>query len=151
MLRTAAILALLLAGCSGDPDGGAASSDLAFCVEETDRLRALEGRPPLAHSAALEDYATEGARIDTEMSSAHYHFASNSGGGIAFAENECPSFLGWRLMGDVRSTIAACLEAFYDEGPGGGHYENMMGNYDSVGCGVYLDGDAITIVQDLGY
>ena len=36
------------------------------------------------------------------------------------------------------------------EGPGGGHYENMMGNYASLGCGVYIQGDGITIVQDFG-
>lgn len=150
MTRLLALLALTLAACSGDMDGGGSSSDLEFCVEETNRLRALEGRPPLAHSTELEEFATEAARIDTEMSSAHYHFSNTSGGGIAFAENECPSFLGWRLMGDVRDTIAACLETFYSEGPGGGHYENMMGDYGSVGCGVYLDGDAITIVQDFG-
>jgi uncharacterized protein YkwD len=151
MSRLVATLALLACACSSELDGGGTTGDLDFCVAETNRLRALDGRPALAHSPALEEFATDAARIDTEMGSAHYHFASTSGGGIAFAENECPSFLGWRLMGDVQSTIAACLEAFYDEGPGGGHYENLMGNYASVGCGVYLQGDAITIVQDFGH
>jgi hypothetical protein len=47
------------------------------------------------------------------------------------------------------------------EGPGGGHYENMIGDYASLGCGVFIathpglrpgaqDGDEITVVQDFG-
>lgn len=181
MARSTGILAILLAGllagCNGDitggdgdgdgdgdgggdgdgdagqgaPDSSADTTDLMFCVEETNRYRAMDGRPPLAHSQAIEDYAMVGAQQDTEQGQAHYHFSSTNGGGIAFAENECPSFLGWTVMGTVRNTIAECIAAFYSEGPGGGHYDNMMGNYGSCGCGVYLTGTGgITIVQDLG-
>ncbi len=152
-LGTLAIAALV--GCAGDGDGAgaggsAANSDLVFCVDETNRLRATQGKAALDHSAELEAYANTSAQDDTEMQSAHAHFSSTHGGGIAFAENECPSFLGWRVQGDVRNTIAQCLQAFYDEGPGGGHYENMMGDYGTLGCGVYVQDSGITIAQDYG-
>jgi hypothetical protein len=82
---------------------------------------------------------------------AHGHFIATNGGGIAFAENACPSWLGWTVQGDVRTTIAECLAAFWSEGPGGGHYENMIGGYGTLGCGIYLDGaGGITIIQDFG-
>jgi len=53
-------------------------------------------------------------------------------------------------MGSVQQTIEACLAAFYGEGPGGGNYENLTGNYGSVGCGYHRSGQEITIIQDLG-
>jgi uncharacterized protein YkwD len=130
-------------------------TDLEFCVEETNRYRAMVGKAPLAHSPALEAYATEGAEQDTLSMTAHGHFTSTGGGGIAFAENACPSWLGWSVQGSVRDTIAACIAAFWSEGPGSGpahgHYNNMIGNYGSLGCGVYVTPqNGITIVQDYG-
>lgn len=166
-LHLVALAALTLAGCTGqfgslddgdapDLDGApqSSSSDLEFCAQETNRFRALAGKPALARSMTLEAYATTGAEQDTKSKRAHGHFVDTGGGGIAFAENACPSWLGWNLGtggGTVRGAITACLQAFYDEGPGGGHYDNMMGGYGSVGCGLYLSaGGGITIVQDFG-
>ena len=143
---------LLVAGCGGEASLGLPSqppptTDLEFCVSETNRYRAIEGKPPIPHSAELEQYATEGARYDTERESAHQHFGDFPG--TAWAENECPSFGGWTVDGDLHDTIAACIKAFYDEGPGGGHYDNMMGEHQGCGCGVYIrDGNKVTITQD---
>ncbi len=152
------LLGLLAAGCGGDValSGGGdddtqapPTTDLEFCVSETNRYRAMIGRPPLQHSTVLEEFATEGARADTLSGEAHGHFGSQGMPLTAFAENECPSFLGWTLEGNVHDTIAKCLEAFFKEGKGGGHYENMMGDHEGCGCGVYLSGDdQITITQD---
>ena len=74
------------------------------------------------------------------------------GGGIAFAENECPGQLGWTLPagGDMVALVKQCVAAFYSEGPGGGHYDNMMGPYAKIGCGIYQSGTAVTILEDLG-
>jgi hypothetical protein len=154
------VLGLLSQGCGGanmggpgggDDDAAAATTDLEFCAAETNRYRAMVGKPALARSQAIEAYAAEGATQDTASMKAHGHFIATQGGGIAFAENACPAWLGWNLQGTVRATVAACLAAFYSEGPGGGHYENMIGDYGSVGCGWHLtSGGAITIVQDFG-
>ncbi len=168
MSARVALLALTLAACTGHVDlsaGGAGddggspggadaapmqpppTTDLEFCVAETNRYRAMDGKPPIAHSPMLEAYATEGAQYDTQAMSAHKHFGDFPG--TAFAENECPSFLGWTLKGNVHDTIAECILAFYKEGQGGGHYENMMSDRNGCGCGVYLgSGNEITITQD---
>ena len=43
-----------------------------------------------------------------------------NGGGIAFAENECPGHSGWHLSpgGDMNTLVGMCVAAFYAEGPG---------------------------------
>jgi hypothetical protein len=155
---------ILVAACGGDDggaggDGGADSgvggggSTAAHmtCEIETNKYRAMKGKPALAHSQPLEDYAQDGAEHDF-TTSPHDHFSQTQGGGIAFAENECPHQLGWRVPsgGSVEAVVAMCIKAFFDEGPGGGHYENMMGAYKTIGCGIHRSGDSITIVQDLG-
>jgi len=128
--------------------------DLAFCVAETNRYRARHGMPPLRRSAELEAYAAAGARYDTAVRIPHKHFDDTPGGHLAYAENECLSFQGWSLRragGSVRGAITKCLRTFYDEGPGGGHYQNMLGGeYGTVGCAVHVTGDGVTIVQDFG-
>jgi hypothetical protein len=127
--------------------------DLAFCVAETNRYRARHGLPPLRRSAELEAYAATGARYDTAARTPHKHFDDTRGGNLAFAENECLSFHGWSLQfggGSVRGTIIKCLRTFYDEGPAGGHHQNMMGEYRTLGCAVHVVGGGVTIVQDYG-
>ena len=128
--------------------------DLAFCVAETNRYRARYALPPLRRSAELEAYAAAGARYDTAVRIPHKHFDDTPGGHLAYTENECLSFHGWSLRfagGSVRGAIIKCLRTFYDEGPGGGHYENMLGGeYGTVGCGVHVVGGGVTIVQDYG-
>ena len=149
-----------LTACGGDDGGGASSSELEVCVTETNRYRAMDGKGPIARSTDLEAYATEGAREDTLSQEAHGHFGreTSSGNFLALAENACPSWLGWNVgegPDAVKTAIADCIKAFYDEGPGEGsahgHYNNLMSDNTKVGCGVYLDGSGgITIVQDFG-
>ena len=124
---------------------------LQTCVSETNRYRAMNSKPAVAESSTLEAYAATGAMYDF-TNGPHAHFTSTSGGGIAFAENECPQQGNWQVQpGQSQSqVVVACVAAFYAEGPGGGHYTNMMGPYASLGCGIYQQGTAITIVQDYG-
>jgi hypothetical protein len=128
--------------------------DLAFCVAETNRYRERHGKAPLRRSAELEAYAATGARYDTAARTPHKHFDDTRGGNLAYAENECLSFHGWTLQfggGSVRGTIIKCLRTFYDEGPAGGHYQNMMSDeYRTLGCAVHVAGGGVTIVQNFG-
>jgi hypothetical protein len=143
-------LVLLVPACGGDDGAPGGTTAHSFCVEETNRLRSGKGKAAVMHSAQLEDYANTGAMVDFN-GSPHQHFSSTQGGGIAFAENECPK---WSLQGqgggDMVMLVGACIAAFYSEGPGGGHYENMMGNYGTLGCGIYENGGRVTIIQDFG-
>lgn len=148
-----ALALIVVAGCGTDDldDGDPVDpSAHAFCVQETNRYRTDGGRPAVERSTQLEAFANEGAMID-HAGTPHDHFRATSGGGIAFAENECPH---WNLsaqgQGDMQQLVAACIAAFFSEGPGGGHYDNMMGNYGTLGCGIFQSGTSVTIIQDFG-
>lgn len=127
--------------------GEANTSDLELCVAEVNRYRRKLGRKPLTRSPDLEACAAEGARADHASGQPHGHFMGTQGCGIAFAENEIPR---WPLdyAGSVTNTIKKGIADMWAEGPGGGHYENMKGDYTELGCGIFVDGSAVTVVQD---
>jgi uncharacterized protein YkwD len=147
-------------GSGGGGGGSGSNTALVECVTQTNAYRAMNGKSALTESSQLETYAATGAMFDYENMMAHDHFTMTSGGGIAFAENECPGFDGWNIAnagGNMLSLMDMCLQAFYDEGPGSdysthGHYINMMGDYGTLGCGIYEDSSSgdVTIVQDYG-
>ena len=158
--RLATVCLVLVAACTGDAgstgtDGGGGSSgtDAAHqaCIDQSNMYRTTNGKAALVRSAALEAYADDGAMHDFSTQP-HDHFSTTGGGGIAFAENECPQQGNWNLPagGDMAALVRQCIDAFYSEGPGGGHYDNLMGAYSKIGCGIYQSGTKVTIVQDLG-
>jgi uncharacterized protein YkwD len=120
-------------------------SELTFCVTETNRYRATLGRAALTRSSALEAYAAVGAREDGLAHAGHQHFRSTNGGGIASAENEVPW---WTSSNSVHGVVQQGLALMWAEGPGGAHYENMRGPFTQLGCGVFVNGNEITVVQD---
>jgi hypothetical protein len=143
-----------LDGASADPvdgsvGGGMWEAELAFCVDETNRYREMHDLPALARDGALEDYAAVGAEIDHESGEPHKHFLDTNGGGLASAENEIPR---WPVsqFGSVENVIREGIEMMYDEGPGGAHHDAIVGDYQRLGCGIWLAGDLVTVVQDFG-
>ena len=139
--------AAALAEPGGEPDPSAAdpyAEARARCVVLSNDYRARAGKGPVAVSAEIERYADEGAAFD-HHATPHDHFSSTEGN--VFAENECPR---WPVTADLLQVVDDCLAAFWSEGPGGGHYENLIGDYGTVGCGFYREGSEITIVQDFG-
>lgn len=143
-----AILVLLF-GCSSDGDSFGETRSAA--LEQTNALRATVGKPALVETAELTSYANAGAQFD-HGASPHDHFRQTSGGGVAGAENECPH---WPNGADLDETVKNCIDAFWSEGPGEdysmhGHYINMTGNYTTMGLGIFVAGDSVTIVQDFG-
>jgi hypothetical protein len=124
---------------SGEDSGGpVASSDGQYCVDQLNVYRAKVGAAPFTRSDALQTFATDGAKSDSQSNQPHGHFIATNGGGIAFAENEVP---GWpqARFGSVRAVIDGGLKMMFGEGPGGGHYENMTNkSYTQGGCGVYV-------------
>lgn len=122
------------------------SNELRYCVDRTNEYRASIGRPPMSRSSALEAYAAAAAQNDGRVRVPHQYFDQTRGGGVAFAENLIPW---WSLsrFGTVRNVVEAGLAAFWSEGPGGGHYRHMAGSYTQVGCGLFVNGDEVTLVQ----
>src|SRR4029077_18522419 len=104
-------------------------ADLSFCVSETNRYRALQGRPVLSRSTPLEAYGADSARIDQQANQAHQHYISTNGGGVSLAENEVLSVSPNAASTSTQSAIQFALALFYSEGPGGGHFQNMMGSF----------------------
>ena len=120
---------------------------LTLCTEVTNELRATVGAAPLAPSADVAAYATEAARADALSNRAHSYTSGPSGPrGVGFAEN---AVVRWPLsrFGTIPTLVVSALTAFWEEGPGGPHYENMRGPYASVGCGIYQDADQVTLIQ----
>ena len=157
----ASVVAVLAAGCSGDqtgditgPSGGAGggnpsavsvtAADLGFCVSETNRYRASVGAGALTQAADLDAFALAAARADHASGVGHDYFSANATG--LASEN---MVLRWPFSGNVRSLITAALAAFWAEGPGGGHYENMRDpRWRRVGCGIHIDGSTATLAQE---
>lgn len=123
----------------------ATDADLVFCVTETNRYRATVGAAPVSRSSVVEAHAAAAAASDSRTQNPHGYSRMTPIAG-AWAENEV---LRWSLAsyGTVQATMRAAIAAFWSEGAGGGHYENMRGRYSVVGCGVAIDGQTITMVQ----
>lgn len=117
-----------------------------FCLDKTNEYRASVGRPALHRSEALERYADAAAEHDGTNHVGHGYFRMTGGGGVARAENELPW---WPLntLGTLQNLIRVGLAGFWGEGPGGGHYENIRGPYTELGCGIFANGNQVTVVQ----
>lgn len=122
------------------------ATERRLCVDVTNRFRATAGAPPLSVSPALERYAAEAAAEDGRAHRAHGRFQRTRGGGIALAENLVPW---WSLsqFDSVSQVVVGGLGMMWAEGPRGGHRRNMAGPYTEVGCGVFVEGDEVTVVQ----
>jgi uncharacterized protein YkwD len=137
--------------------GGSGTTDLQFCLDENNRYRATVGSAPLVSSATLDDFAATGAKYDYDAMSAHKHFGDSQGipgGASAAGENEIPGWGGWSIksQGSVHEVLVGGLQSMWDEGPGGGHYENMKNpKYTKFGCGIYVAPNAeqdVTVTMD---
>ena len=150
-LMTAWLLVLtagLTASASGAPDHVVSpyERELQYCVDRTNTYRASVKLRALVRSAALERYADAAAHNDGKAHKPHQYFKKTHGGGIALAENAIPW---WSLsaQGSVQTIVEQGLAMMWAEGKGGGHYRNLTGRYTTVGCGVFVNGDEVTVVQ----
>lgn len=142
------LLTLSALGCHESGSSTANDSDLAYCVSVINQHRAAHSKPALTRSPEIEACAAAGAREDAASGRAHGHFSGTGGCGFtADAENEIP---GWPLGNrSIPEIIDDGTQMMMDEGPGGGHYENILGEHEAVGCGIYVtDGGEVWIVQD---
>ena len=131
---------------ASDGGGGGAStptdtSAASLCVSTINGYRTAAGLP--AYGAWDEnDTCTSGqAASDSMTKAAHGAFGQCNEN----AQDECP---GWPAPAE--GMIADCLKQMYAEGPGGGHYDNMMStDYTMVSCGFATASDgSIWAVQN---
>lgn len=120
-------------------DGGASGGDASDkwaaarqrCSTRTNELRAQAGSAAVAPYPEKRACVDQQARDDSLSGDAHGTFGRCG----ERAQNECP-----RSSKDPVKAVEACLEMMFDEGPGGGHYENIVGKrYTKMECGFYED------------
>lgn len=124
-------------GTSGATGNGAAD----LCVNVINDYRKTLGLAPLTRWTAGESCADGQAKSDSETRRAHGAFGQCGERG----QNECP---GWR--GAPEAMIPKCLQAMWNEGPGGGHHDLMATTkHREVACGFYTTPDgAVWSVQN---
>jgi hypothetical protein len=134
----------------GSAAGGSSASDpygdaRTRCVNRTNELRATKGLGPIPILAKAEPCADGQAKADSISGKAHSAFNAclDQVKWTGAGQNECPNY------GSVQDTLTKCLDAMWAEGPGGGHYDNMVGNSTHTACGFYTTAAGkVWMVQD---
>jgi hypothetical protein len=138
MKKIVTVIALLLVASCGSSSsttgGGSTGGTSAYpevaqdCVNRINAFRATIGLMPLMRWTDGEACADTEAQSDAESGTPHGAFGQCS----EFAQNECPDYDSTDRIIDV------CLQFMWNEGPGGGHYDNMTNtSYAEVACGFY--------------
>ncbi|HZO13594.1 MAG TPA: hypothetical protein VFB62_10050 [Polyangiaceae bacterium] len=138
-MRLAVVLLVGLLGCGDDErtvddDDGASSGSTgdgphALCVDTINQYRDTLGLPPYSRWTDAESCSDGEAESDAMTGQAHGAFPQCG----ESAQNECP---GW--PGPPESMIGSCLDLMWNEGPGGGHHDNMAStSYSQAACGFY--------------
>lgn len=126
-----------------------------FCVDQTNQLRLKV----LGAGHALRDRnAEKGSCSDTESKITMEQRSANN--------SPVPWHPAWGYCGEtgqnscggggsgytLDNLMSDCVSGWFDEGPGGAHYEQLMDpNAKSVSCGVYVNGGKMQIIQSLYY
>lgn len=127
------------AGSSSSSAGSGNANDMyaearTRCVDRVNELRASKGKGPIPRLASAESCADGQAKSDSETGKAHGAFnacANQVKNWHGIAQNECPNYP------SVEATLKGCIDMMWAEGPGGGHYDNMMGDSTHMACGFY--------------
>lgn len=135
------------AGSGGGGGGGTTAGD-AHAQHNLDTLnmyRAQAGVAPLAYDAQLSTFSTTAAMQLEATNQAHGYFMAQASSGALWSQGFCGSAAenqapGWPVNGDEDATIDAILKAMMDEGPGGGHHDNILAASSTrVGVGLVVD------------
>ncbi len=107
-----------------------APAELVRNLETVNAYRAKAGVARVVLDRKLSEFAARGSKELASTGIAHGHFADADSSefadagfcGGAAAENQAP---GWPA-GDLLASIDRALQAMMDEGPGGGHHDNIL-------------------------
>ena len=128
-----------------------------YNVDLLNAYRAKAGVGPLLYDAKISAFALDGSKQLARDHEAHAHFAASAAGAPGFgsrsAENQGdPS--GVRAMDadpvtSGKKQIAILLEIMMNEGPGGGHYDNILNaKYRRVGVGLHESAGRLYLTND---
>ena len=128
-----------------------------YNVDRVNAYRAQGGLPPLLYDARLSAFAVAGSQRLSRDHVPHANFADNAQGqhfGSRSAENQgdprgVPSLDAdpWR---NAQKQVDIMLKLMMDEGPGGGHYDNIMNaRMRRIGIGNVYAGGRFYLTNDL--
>ena len=138
-------------------DAYPADAKVRYNVERINAYRAKNGLAPLLYDAKISAFAHAGSERLAQDHVAHANFAAHIQGAPGFgsrsAENQGdPSGVPAMDADALRSgqkQIDIMLELMMGEGPGGGHYDNMMNpNFRRVGIGLVYAGGRLYMTND---
>lgn len=138
-----------------------------FNVDKLNEYRKKHGAPPLAYDAKISAFALEGSKQLAKDHTAHAHFNARikgqlgdkgalegkSGFGSRAAENQ-GDWNGIPVLDpdpakNGRKQIELTLQIMYDEGPGGGHHDNMLNpKFRRVGVGLVVVSGKLYMTND---
>jgi uncharacterized protein YkwD len=124
-------------------------------LDTLNNYRVQAGAPALAISDELSRFSYEASVAFAQPGAqAHAYFLGagdciwQDGFCSNAEENQAPD---WPAA-DVDATIDAILQAMMDEGPGGGHHDNIMDpNNRLVGIGLFLQNGRLWLTNDFSY
>jgi hypothetical protein len=128
-----------------------------YNVELLNGYRQKAGAPPLAYDAKMSGFAMDGSKRLSSDHKPHAHFAANGQGSPVFgpriAENQGDPSGVPPLDPDAttsgKKAIALLLKIMIDEGPGGGHHDNMLNpKYRRVGIGLHYAAGKLYLTND---
>ena len=129
-----------------------------YNVDRVNAYRAQKGLRPLLYDAKVSAFARRGSEQLARDHTPHAHFAANAKGaaelGTKSAENQGdPNGVPPLEADPVRNgkkQIDVMLQLMFDEGPGGGHYDNMMNpDLRRIGIGLVYAGGKLYLTNDL--
>jgi hypothetical protein len=138
-----------------------------YNVDGINAYRKKHGLPALKYDAKISAFAKEGSKQLAVDHTAHAHFnakiKSQLGdpqamkGGSGFGSRSAENQGDWNGIPQLdpdpakngRQQIDVTLKLMYDEGPGGGHYENMVNpKLKRVGVGIHWVGPKMYLTND---
>lgn len=128
-----------------------------YNVELLASYRKRAGLPPLLYDAKISAFALEGSKRLAHDHVPHAHFRASGERHPAFgtrsAENQGDPNGVPALDPDPKVSgkkqIALMMKMMFDEGPGGGHHDNMMNpKYRRVGIGLHEAGGKLYLTND---
>lgn len=128
-----------------------------YNVERINAYRAQKGLAPVLYDAKISAFARAGSERLARDHAPHAHFAAHAKGAPGFgsrsAENQgdpagVPA-MDRDPVASGKKQIDVMLKLMMDEGPGGGHYDNMMNpRFRRVGIGLVDVGGRLYMTND---
>jgi hypothetical protein len=138
-----------------------------FNVDRLNDYRRKHGAPPLAYDAKISTFALAGSRQLAKDHTPHAHFNAKikaalgdpeaMKGGSGFGSRAAENQGDWNGIPQLdadparngRKQIEITLQLMYDEGPGGGHHDNMLNpKFSRVGVGLVYVGPKMYLTND---